>query len=199
MNCKNLERTGSINGNSPDFRELFETCFHEYYEGLHRYAFTIVRENEQAKDIVQTAFCKWWEKRMEIRIESSIKSYLYTAVYNHSLNHIRNTKNRKTYTVDFTENNIEAAEENRHDLANSTELEYRLKNAIEDLPPRCKLIFLKSKFEKKKYSEIAAELNISVKTVEAQMGKAFKHLRGRMINDSYSSILFLLFFLAINF
>ena len=193
-----MEKTGSINGNSHDFRELFETCFHEYYEGLHRYAFTIVRERQQAKDIVQSVFCKWWEKRREISIETSFKSYLYAAVYHQSLNHVRNTKNRKTFTVDFGEKNIDTAEENREEMENRTELEYKLKNAIEDLPPRCKLIFLKSKFEKKKYSEIAAELNISVKTVEVQIGKAFNLLRGRLKNDS-SEIFYLLLFMTSNF
>ena len=193
-----MEKTGSINGNSHDFRELFETCFHEYYEGLHRYAFTIVRERQQAKDIVQSVFCKWWEKRREISIETSIKSYLYAAVYHQSLNHVRNTKNRKTFTVDFGEKNIDTAEENREEMETRTELEYKLKNAIEDLPPRCKLIFLKSKFEKKKYSEIAAELNISVKTVEVQIGKAFNLLRGRLKNDS-SEIFYLLLFMTSNF
>ena len=193
-----MEKTGSINGNSHDFRELFETCFHEYYEGLHRYAFTIVRERQQAKDIVQSVFCKWWEKRREISIETSIKSYLYAAVYHQSLNHVRNTKNRKTFTVDFGEKNIDTAEENREEMENRTELEYKLMNAIEDLPPRCKLIFLKSKFEKKKYSEIAAELNISVKTVEVQIGKAFNLLRGRLKNDS-SEIFYLLLFMTSNF
>ncbi|HEY0669217.1 MAG TPA: RNA polymerase sigma-70 factor [Sphingobacteriaceae bacterium] len=188
-----METGKGIYTNSAEFRKLFENCFHEYYEGLHRYAFTIVKENEQAKDIVQAVFCKWWEKRDDINIETSVKSYLYTAVYNQSLNHVRNIKNRKTFAVDFGDYKFDTPE-NKVDLEHSTELECKLMNAIDDLPTQCRIIFLKCKFEKRKYSEIATELNISVKTVEVQIGKAYKILRGRLINITSSSFLFLLLF-----
>lgn len=154
----------------------YKQCFHAYFEKLFAYAFTIVKDNAEAKDIVQSAFVKLWEKRDAINFQASARAYLYTTVYNLSLNTVRNRKNRESHQSYLTPassiNNIHTAEEK--------EIRERILQAIDTLPPRCKEVFCKSRLEGKKYTTIATEMNISVKTVEVQMGKALKALREQL-------------------
>jgi RNA polymerase sigma-70 factor (ECF subfamily) len=167
---------------------LVEQYFQTYFEGLHRYAFTILKDNEDAKDAVQAVFLKLWEKRTELDEEQSIKSYLYTSVYHYCLNIKRHDKIKNRYV---SENNG-VAYDNSNDLV-SKETNDQIMGHIADLSPQCKLIFSKSRFEGRKYAEIAAELGLSVKTVEAQMGKALKILRAKLFDIMISAlILFLL-------
>ncbi|MEP6950958.1 MAG: RNA polymerase sigma-70 factor [Ginsengibacter sp.] len=153
--------------------ELFEECFHNYYDSLHRYAFTIVKDNEEAEDIVQIAFIKLWEKRNHVNIEQSGRFYLYKSVYHLCLNSIRDKKAGQKYVEKFPKPMAAGV----NDVTDERETNGRVINAIETLPPKCKEIFIKSRNEGKRYADIATELNISVKTVEAQIGKALKILR----------------------
>jgi RNA polymerase sigma-70 factor, ECF subfamily len=151
-----------------------EGYFQEYFEGLRRYACTLLRDEDEAKDAVQSIFLKLWEKADEIDNNQSVKSYLYTSVYNHCLNIKRHQKvkdrhaasgKEPTYTM---EDSLSQKEDRRRILA-----------FLESLPPRCRKIFVMSRLDEKKYAEIASELGISVKTVEAQMGKALKRIHER--------------------
>ena len=153
--------------------DIFRQCFHNYFENLYGYAFTIVKDSAEAKDIVQSAFIKLWEKRSEVNIATSARSYLYTSVYHLSLNATRNLKTRQDHhkqlvSQDVTDNFYSSEEK---------ELRIKIQTAVDQLPPRCKEVFYKSRFEGKKYAEIANDLKISIKTVEVQIGKALKILR----------------------
>lgn len=166
--------------------ELYKQNFDRYFNSLYRYAYTIVKENGEAKDIVQAAFVKLWEKRNEVNMNTSAKAYLYTSVYNLSLNTIRNRKTREGHhqqmrPVQFT-SDLNSAEQK--------ETRTRINEAIEKLPGRCREVFCKSRFEGKKYAEIAAELDISVKTVEGQVGKALKILRETLSDLATISIIY---------
>ncbi len=157
----------------PIVEELFNQCYHDHFNNLCGYAFTIVKDNDEAKDIVQSAFIKLWLKRNEVNIRTSAKSYLFTSVYHSSLNAVRDKKTKEKHTRSLSQFEL---------LESSSGLEgkealKRILSAIESLPPRCKEVFRKSRFEELKYAEIATEMNISVKTVEVQMGKALKTLR----------------------
>src|SRR5215212_9483438 len=77
--------------------DLYKQCFEAYYEKLYGYAFTIVKDNAEAKDIVQSAFIKLWEKRNEVDLRTSARPYLYTTVYHLSLNAVRNNKTRQEH------------------------------------------------------------------------------------------------------
>ncbi|NML40527.1 RNA polymerase sigma-70 factor [Chitinophaga sp. G-6-1-13] len=175
-------------GKANDQDKLVEECFHTYFEGLHRYAFTILKDNDEAKDAVQAVFLKLWEKRADIDGQQSIKSYLYTAVYHYCLNVKRHEKVKDNYLAqrppDF---------EHRNELV-SKETHQRIMEHIDNLSPQCRLIFSKSRFEGRKYAEIAADLGLSVKTVEVQMGKALKILRAKLF-DVMVMILFACLFL----
>ncbi len=155
---------------------MFHRLFHAYYEKLHRYAFTILKDNHIAEDIVQAVFLKLWEKKDQLLMENQIGSYLYRTTYNLSLNYIRDNKTRKRHIKNVSKT-IHSSVDNVNEKLSGSELSIHIHEVIETLPPRCKLIFLKSRKEGKKYKEIAAEMNISVKTVEAQMGKALKIFR----------------------
>lgn len=131
-----------------------------------------MKENEEAKDIVQTAFIKLWEKKDQVSIGQSGQYYLYKSVYHLCLNSLRNKKVKEKRTE-----KLSAAVPSTNNVTDEKETSARVLTAIETLPPKCKEVFLKSRHEGKRYGEIANELNISVKTVEAQMGKALKILR----------------------
>jgi len=162
------------------------TYFHTYFEGLHRYAFTILKDNDEAKDAVQAVFLKLWEKRATIDEQQSVKSYLYTAIYHYCLNVKRHRKIKDQY---ITANN-HTVTTFRNTLL-SKETYQRIMASIESLPPQCKLIFTKSRFEGKKYAEIADEMGLSVKTVEAQVGKALRILR-ESLSDTMIAVFILL-------
>lgn len=167
----------------------FEKLFREYFVPLTAFAKKYLNDIDAAKEIVHDVFVNLWTKRATIDIEKSVKSYLYTATYNRSLNFIRDNKkfdsnisvedNFGTASMESVENNLEALE-----------LEEKINNSIALLPEKCKQVFLMSRFEGLKYHEIADKLNISIKTVEAQMSKALKVLKENL--KDYLTILILL-------
>jgi RNA polymerase sigma-70 factor (ECF subfamily) len=156
--------------------EQFKQCFDDLFQPLHAYACTMLRESEDAKDIVQVAFMKLWEKRKEVDLEVAAKAYLYTSVYHLALNAIRNRKTRETHHQQLLPKQQPIAPT----PAENKEINQRVNEAIVALPERCREVFLRSRFEGKKYIEIADDLCISVKTVESQMGKALKILREKL-------------------
>lgn len=164
-----------------------EEYFQLFFEGLHRYAFTFLRDNDAAKDAVQEVFVRLWEKRERLDASQSVKAYLYTSVYHYCLNIKRHEKVKREYTATQQE---PAAVSN--DTLLSKEAALQIRKALDSLPPQCRLIFCKSRFEDKKYAAIAAEMNLSVKTVEAQMGKALKILRQKLSGLNIAILILLL-------
>jgi len=175
-----------VKASGKDHLEKFEQLFHAYHAKLHRYAYTLLKDNEAAGDIVQVVFKKLWEKRDELLMEDAIKGYLYKATHNLCLNSIRDQKVRDQHlqAVAF---NTASMHSNARDKVMLNELTVRIQAVTESLPPQCRLVFIKSRIEGKKYAEIASELNISVKTVEVQIGKALKVFRSKL--GDYLSLL----------
>ncbi|WP_158085200.1 RNA polymerase sigma-70 factor [Niastella vici] len=173
-----------IKMNDERLTAVVEKYFQTHFEGLYRYAFTLLKNNDEAKDAVQTVFVNLWQKRLTIDEQQSVQSYLYTSVYNYCLNIKRNEKVRKAYLQ-----NNQSVQQVFNDELVSKENINRIREALESLPPQCKLIFMKSRFEQKKYADIALEMNLSVKTVEVQIGKALRILREKL---SEVMILFIL-------
>lgn len=162
-------------GNTEISMKVLGMAFHDHYESLHRYAYTITKENEAAKDIVQQVFLALWENKTTINITTSLKSYLYRAVYNTSLNYVTRTK--KTFSPN---NGVESGQENIGLSIEIREMEKHLHAAIANLPQKCKEVFLKRREEGKTNAEVAQEMGIAIKTVEAQMTKAIKILRDEL-------------------
>ncbi len=152
-----------------------ETLFNEYYIQLHRYAFTILKDDDEAKDIVQNVFLTLWEKGDQIRIQRSVKAYLFRSIYNESINYIRKKDAQQRHYLQSVQQDATAT-----DTAVGEEAEVwrkRIDDVLNTLPPQCREVFVKSRAEQKKYVEIASELGIAVKTVEAHMTKALKLIR----------------------
>lgn len=159
---------------------VFGELFHTYYEKLHRYAYTLLKDNDEANDAVQAVFTRLWEKRDEIVFEDAIKGYLYRATHNYCLNNIRQADTRGRYIQHQSRDKQAEQTRDATDKVVAAELQARIHNAIDSLPAQCKLIFRKSREEGLKYAEIAEELSLSVKTVEAQMSKALRILREKL-------------------
>lgn len=166
--------------------EFLEEAFRTHYEGLHRYAYTILQDNEAAKDAIQQIFITVWEKREKINITTSLKAYLYRATYNYCLN--LQTRGRRHQSI--TADNEQQWQTPAELLAESRELRAMIGQAIENLPAQCKMIFLKSRMDEKKNPVIAEEMGISIKTVEAQITKALKIMRN--IFNKYKTIFYAL-------
>ena len=160
---------------------VFEQVFRQYYKPLHAYAFAITREEAAAEEAVQTVFCRLWERADGLSMGNSIAAYLYRSVHNEALNYLKHLKVRsrhRMHVVHTAKNSSDAA---ARKLA-LKELEARLAVALNELPEQCRTIFQLSRFEELRYREIADRLNISVKTVENQMGKALKLLRLKLVD-----------------
>lgn len=167
--------------------EVYKQCFFDYFDSLFHYALTIVKNNAEAKDIVQTVFVKLWEKRSEVNLATSARSYLYTSVYRLCLNNVRDRKTREGHH----ENMVTKEWTSNRNPAEEKETRERIQRAINSLPPKCKEVFNKSRGEGKKYAEIATEMGISIKTVEVQMGKALKHLREELADLAFVFLIYL--------
>jgi RNA polymerase sigma-70 factor, ECF subfamily len=158
---------------------VFETFFKSYYQRLCNYANTILNDMDEAEEIVQNAFLNMWEKRETIEVHTSLKSYLYRAVYNSSLNQIKHLKIIRKHSEWYKQSAV-IEHDNTTGALLSDELETMAKTAIDQLPPQCQMVFKLSRFENLTYAEIAAQMNISVKTVENHMVKALKVLRKKL-------------------
>ncbi|MDZ7648264.1 MAG: RNA polymerase sigma-70 factor [Cytophagales bacterium] len=164
----------------------FEQLFKEHFKPLCGFAMKYVGDLDEAKNLVHEVFISFWEKFDTLPIDTHYRSYLYTAVRNRSLNHLRDRK--KLITLENAEHKM--AEENT--AMETAELEKEIEYAINSLPEKCRQIFELSRYEGLKYQEIAEKLEISVKTVEAQMSKALATLRTHL--GEFLSLIFILIF-----
>ncbi|UZD23575.1 RNA polymerase sigma-70 factor [Algoriphagus halophytocola] len=174
--------------------EAFEKVFKTYFKALHAYAQAILKDSEAAEEIVQSVFLKLWEKRENLEINSSLKAYLYRAVYNESLNYINHQKVKRKHWdhthYEMTQGNPENVGDTIQGQEN--ELYDRFQLALSKLPEKCRMVFHLSRFEELKYQEIAKRMGISIKTVEAHMGKALKTLRVELAEFLPLLLLFLI-------
>ena len=160
-----------------DNKQALESLFRFHYASLCSYAFTFLKEQEASEEIVQDLFCKIWETRSEIEVDS-FKRYLLRAVHNSCLNQIKHINIREEYKEAIALD--ERSDETPVSIIENDELSVRIQTEISKLPIERQRIFRMSRFEELKYREIAEELNLSVKTVENQMGKALKFLREQL-------------------
>jgi RNA polymerase sigma-70 factor (family 1) len=170
---------------------VFEKIFKDYYERLCNYANTMMNDMDEAEEMVQSTFLTLWEKRENIDIHTSVKSYLYQAVHNQSLNRIKHYQVRRAHNEHLKyHSDVLTDDSSQHVLGE--ELEQQINAAIESLPPQCQTVFRLSRFENLTYAEISEQLNISVKTIENHMGKALRILRERL-RDYLPVLLWFLF------
>ena len=169
----------------------FENLFRGEFKGLCLFALRYVRDMETAKEIVQDSFLNLWEKRAGIDMEKSVKSYLTTSIKHKCFNYLRDNKKFNSNLIISEIQQEEFSFEN-NDILIEKELRARINTAVNELPLKCREVFLLSRYENLKYHEIAVKLQISVKTVETQMSKALQHLRQRL--SDYIALLFIIIF-----
>jgi RNA polymerase sigma-70 factor (family 1) len=169
--------------------KIFEALFREYYYGLSRFTTSIVKSSSAAEDLVQDIFLKIWENRQNWSPQGTIKTYLYRASKNQALNYIKHL-NVVNNWAELSRNSFSSSSLNPEDEFERKELLTSVNGAINKLPEKCKMIFLLHRHEGLSYREISEVLNISLSTVETQMGRALKKIRGIMF--PYLSSLFII-------
>ncbi len=154
--------------------ESLKELFDKYFESLCRYLSYFTSNSMIVEEVVQDVFIRLWEERESLKIES-IKTYLFTAAHNRMLNYIRNEKRYQTLIEQWTLH--EQQKNGSGECFDIQEFSERVQNAIDSLPEKCRRIFDMGKKEGMTYRQIAEELDISVKTVETQMGIALRKIR----------------------
>ena len=156
----------------------FQVLFCKYYPAMCHFARQFLNDSELAQETVQNMFVKIWEKRETLNIESSVKHYFFRSVRNHCLNLIQHEKIKKQYANRVIETTYQEINPDQYYL--EVDLIQRIEKSIDSLPPKRQEIFRLSREQGMKYKDIAENLHISVKTVEAQMWLALKHLRNEL-------------------
>jgi RNA polymerase sigma-70 factor (ECF subfamily) len=154
----------------------FEDFFRLLYQPLCYYALKFVSSPEVAEEIVQDLFYTLWEKRENLIITTSLKAYMYAATHNRCMKFLDHRQIEQKYEKFYREQ-VTNPTAPADDLASVNEIQRIIDKTLDDLPEKCSRIFRLNRFEGLRYNDIAQKLSISVKTVEANMGKALKLLR----------------------
>lgn len=176
---------------SENKEKKFEQLFRAYYKELHRSAFRYVRDSESAEEIVQQVFLRLWEKDWEKEVHTSIKAYLYRAVYNESMNFLKKEQRKLKYQSyqQSREEFMPAVDQSAKDL------DQKLQVALASLPEKSRTVFELSRFQEMKYKDIADTLDLSIKTVEGHMTRALRHLRIELV-DYLTVIIFYIIYIV---
>ncbi|WP_437372249.1 RNA polymerase sigma factor [Maribacter litoralis] len=162
----------------------------KYHQQLNAYAVTLTHDQSTAQDIVQNVFLKTWKSRKKLNPEFSIRNFLYKCIYNEFLNTYQKNKSVVLLNQKYIEYSHEVAiEVDNNMMSKMMEIVNR---EINKLPPKCQKVFILSKKEGLTNSEIADYLDVSIKTVEAQITKAFRILKNKL-GDKYETILLIVF------
>ncbi|MGV8134019.1 MAG: RNA polymerase sigma-70 factor [Mangrovibacterium sp.] len=176
-------------------RNAFRYFFEKYYTDLCNFVNLYVHDTVLAEEIVEDIFVYFWENKEHLRLTHSVKSYLFSASKYRSLNEIRNQNTRKRILQGLKITNVDDQANHEEFYLDTEEFRSVLNAAIEDLPPKCKEIFLLCKVKNLSHREIAEKLNISAKTVENQITIALKKLRTSLA--PYRKEIFILFLLHV--
>jgi len=159
-------------------QEAFDTIFRTHYPELVGAAERLLRGRGQAEEVVQDVMLELWRRRESLAIDESLRAYLFRATRNRALNVIRHERVVQAAAPYVRAEHASAAEAEPNLLQG--EIDAALADALRTLPPRCREIFELSRVQGLRYSDIASVLGLSVKTVEAQMGKALRLLREQL-------------------
>jgi RNA polymerase sigma-70 factor (ECF subfamily) len=156
----------------PDLIDNFEDMYKTHYKMLRNAAENIIGDNDASHDVVQEVFLKLWNRKDELTAILNQKAYLFKSVINASITYLENNKGK----IRMGELKIESSGTTDSPVL-VKELEAKIQVALNGLPPKCKAIFVLSRFEGLKNKQIADTLGLSLKTVENQMGIALKKLK----------------------
>ena len=159
----------------------FEHIYHKTFNVLCRKAYQMTNDADAAKDIVQNVFLRFWNMKDTLFINSTPEAYLYKAVINETLNYLG--KNKRTFSIEGY-NKAECFEDGRtiEEEIQYKELQQKVNILLAQLPPKCRKVFLLSRFENMSYKEIAQFLSISENTVDNHIKKALATFRKALLN-----------------
>jgi len=177
--------------------QSFKRLFFLYYNHIVGFSSQFINDYDKAKSIAQDAFIKLWQNRENVETANGIRSFLYTSAKTDCLNYLRHEKVVRKHVQESIEKrerdmNLEVLKSMGLDSLEFSELDDLIKKTIEGLTEKCRQVFIKSRFENKKNHEIAEEMGIAVKSVEANMTRALKAFR-KALSD-YQFIFFILFY-----
>lgn len=166
--------------------KAFEEVFKQYYFPLLVYSFSIVNRKEIAEEIVQEFFYKWWKEREKIEISRSIKNYLFRAVRNQSIQYCEHCRVENRHGEKITELSSGNYNISPEDELEIKELEKIISDTLKKLTDRQQNIFKMHRYDGLKYKEIAQNMSLSIKSIEAEMSKAYAVLRKEIEKYNYS-------------
>lgn len=164
-------------------KSAFKNIYKTYYSQIYLYARSFVLNDEIAKELTQDSFLLLWEKRSSLKESTNLKAYLYIVTRNNCINYLkhatakRNFDEYEQHRTNDLKLNYWALNDEVSEKIIINELLNKIQKAIEQLPPKCRNIFILSRHKNMKNKEIATTLNISIKTVENQMTEALKRIR----------------------
>jgi RNA polymerase sigma-70 factor (ECF subfamily) len=167
-----MQQEANFSSDSPSVEQLFK----RYQPMLFRRAFRLVDEEDVAKDLVQNVFLQLWNNRDKVDFGPAIQGYLFKATTHAALNYLESNKRKRVFHQQIQRLSAKETTGGSETLA-FRELQTNIQQAIDRLPPKCKVIFLLNRQEGLPYKQIAGQLDLSLKTVENQMGIALEKLR----------------------
>lgn len=166
-----------------DPRKAFELLFKKYYSVLCNHAVRFVYLKQKAEDLVADVFVLFWNSRLYANIKGSYRSYLFSAVRNKCYTYLK-WELKKELVDELKDTQIESFQPTPEEMLQASDLHIKIERTIKSLPTRQQQVFIMSRFEGKKNSAIARELNISMKTVEMHISKALATFRKILAEES---------------
>ncbi|MBI5857164.1 MAG: RNA polymerase sigma-70 factor [Sphingobacteriales bacterium] len=169
---KRLLKLISLNDDQSAYKQLFVLLYHR----LKQFAYSILKSNEEAEELVSDVFVRIWDKRAQLISVESPRLYLYTITKNLAFTRISRQRKQINITSEEWFVQLDSIYFDPEQLVITEEILRQIRKAVNDLPPRCKLIFKLIKEDGLKYKEVAELLQLSIKTVEAQMAIALRRI-----------------------
>jgi len=171
----------------------FEQIYQCHWSELYNYSYNLLRDKAVCEEIVQEIFFSLWNKRQDLKITHSIKSYLFKAIRFQSINYIRSENVKRNYAANYSAFNKVTFDNSNEEHMHLSDLAGIIEKEVSKLPEKCQQIFRLSRNDHQSIKNIAEHLNISHKTVENQLTKALGHLRSSLGQFFSLSICFLSF------
>jgi RNA polymerase sigma-70 factor (family 1) len=173
--------------------EAFDFLYHQYSNKLFRFAFSLLKNEEDACEIVQETFFRIWEKRNKIDSSKSFKSFLFSVSYHLIIDQLRERLKDQEFRNSL-EKYFNKQVNLQENLLDYNTLETEINKAVNELPEKRKQIYRLSREKGLSHKEIAGQLGVKPKTVENQINLALKHIKTRLGKDILPVLLFLSLF-----
>jgi RNA polymerase sigma-70 factor (family 1) len=171
-----------------DDQQAYKELFTSLYSYLFRFAKTLLKSRESAEEVVSDVFIKVWERRRQLEKIENLKVYLYVSTRNIAYNYLDKQKRNPTNSIDDFETEFTSIYFDPEQLLVTADMLAFIQKAIDQLPPKCKIIFKLAKEDGLKYREVAEVLNISIKTVENQLAIALQKIGSTVSFDIHRSV-----------